>query len=98
MFCTPEKAALPLERCMRFLPQHNDTGGFFVAVLEKVAPLAGVTDPEMGFKLRSLAAMGRAGEEGGEAAAAEELKAAASAAAAYALEVGFGLLVAGNAC
>jgi hypothetical protein len=35
MFPSDEKAALPLERCMRFLPHHNDTGGFFVAVLEK---------------------------------------------------------------
>lgn len=29
----------PLERCMRILPHHQDTGGFFVAVLEKVKPL-----------------------------------------------------------
>eukprot|EP00198_Chlamydomonas_reinhardtii_P014070 XP_001703407.1 tRNA-(m5C) methyltransferase [Chlamydomonas reinhardtii] len=36
MFSTPEKAQLPLERCMRFLPHHGDTGGFFVAVLRKV--------------------------------------------------------------
>ncbi|KAK2586633.1 hypothetical protein KPH14_011680 [Odynerus spinipes] len=28
-----------LERCMRILPHHQDTGGFFVAVLEKVKPL-----------------------------------------------------------
>lgn len=28
---------LPLERCMRLLPHHQDTGGFFVAVMEKVA-------------------------------------------------------------
>lgn len=39
MFPTPEKAALPLERCMRFLPHHQDTGGFFVCVLRKVRPL-----------------------------------------------------------
>ncbi|XP_076297138.1 tRNA (cytosine(34)-C(5))-methyltransferase Nsun2 isoform X2 [Lasioglossum baleicum] len=28
-----------LERCMRILPHHQDTGGFFVAVLEKVKTL-----------------------------------------------------------
>ena len=28
---------LPLERCMRLLPHHQDTGGFFVAVMEKVS-------------------------------------------------------------
>ncbi|XP_058795970.1 tRNA (cytosine(34)-C(5))-methyltransferase [Phymastichus coffea] len=28
-----------LERCMRILPHHQDTGGFFVAVLEKIKPL-----------------------------------------------------------
>ncbi|XP_063975582.1 tRNA (cytosine(34)-C(5))-methyltransferase [Diachasmimorpha longicaudata] len=28
-----------LERCMRIPPHHQDTGGFFVAVLEKVKPL-----------------------------------------------------------
>lgn len=39
MFPTEEKAKLPLHRCMRFLPHHQDTGGFFVAVLEKVAEL-----------------------------------------------------------
>ncbi|XP_076239438.1 tRNA (cytosine(34)-C(5))-methyltransferase Nsun2 [Calliopsis andreniformis] len=27
------------ERCIRILPHHQDTGGFFVAVLEKVKPL-----------------------------------------------------------
>ena len=36
MFPSPSKAKLPLERCMRFLPHHQDTGGFFVCVLKKV--------------------------------------------------------------
>ncbi|XP_053980369.1 tRNA (cytosine(34)-C(5))-methyltransferase [Hylaeus anthracinus] len=36
----PEDAAkFHFERCMRILPHHQDTGGFFVAVLEKVKPL-----------------------------------------------------------
>ncbi|XP_076173913.1 tRNA (cytosine(34)-C(5))-methyltransferase Nsun2 [Ptiloglossa arizonensis] len=36
----PEDASkFHFERCMRILPHHQDTGGFFVAVLEKVKPL-----------------------------------------------------------
>ncbi|XP_014478444.1 PREDICTED: tRNA (cytosine(34)-C(5))-methyltransferase isoform X2 [Dinoponera quadriceps] len=41
MFPPPadEASKFHLERCMRILPHHQDTGGFFVAVLEKVKPL-----------------------------------------------------------
>ncbi|XP_051948431.1 RNA cytosine C(5)-methyltransferase NSUN2 [Xyrauchen texanus] len=36
----PEKLAnMRLERCMRILPHHQNTGGFFVAVLVKKAPM-----------------------------------------------------------
>uniref|UniRef100_I3JLN4 tRNA (cytosine(34)-C(5))-methyltransferase n=1 Tax=Oreochromis niloticus TaxID=8128 RepID=I3JLN4_ORENI len=36
----PEKlASFHLERCMRILPHHQNTGGFFVAVLVKKAPM-----------------------------------------------------------
>ncbi|KZC14150.1 PREDICTED: tRNA (cytosine(34)-C(5))-methyltransferase [Dufourea novaeangliae] len=36
----PEDASkFHFERCMRILPHHQDTGGFFVAVLEKIKPL-----------------------------------------------------------
>lgn len=36
----PEKlASMHLERCMRILPHHQNTGGFFVAVLLKKAPM-----------------------------------------------------------
>ncbi|XP_017276473.1 RNA cytosine C(5)-methyltransferase NSUN2 [Kryptolebias marmoratus] len=36
----PEKAAsMHLDRCMRILPHHQNTGGFFVAVLVKKAPM-----------------------------------------------------------
>lgn len=31
-----------LERCMRFLPHQNNSGGFFIAVLEKVDELEGI--------------------------------------------------------
>ncbi|XP_034174449.1 tRNA (cytosine(34)-C(5))-methyltransferase Nsun2 [Osmia lignaria lignaria] len=34
-----DAAKFHLERCMRILPHHQDTGGFFVAVLEKVTRL-----------------------------------------------------------
>ncbi|RHY95827.1 hypothetical protein DYB35_007026 [Aphanomyces astaci] len=33
-----------LERCLRFVPHDQNTGGFFVAVLEKVAPLPGADE------------------------------------------------------
>ncbi|KAK9905535.1 hypothetical protein WJX75_001721 [Coccomyxa subellipsoidea] len=39
MFAESDISALHLERCMRLLPHHGDTGGFFVAVLQKVAEL-----------------------------------------------------------
>ncbi|KAG6543266.1 hypothetical protein Mapa_015180 [Marchantia paleacea] len=34
----PEVASLPLERCMRILPHDQNSGGFFIAVFQKVAP------------------------------------------------------------
>ena len=39
MFAEGDISSLHLERCMRLLPHHGDTGGFFVAVLQKVAEL-----------------------------------------------------------
>ena len=47
MFPGPEDEDLGLEHCMRYLPHHQDTGGFFVAVLEKVAPLVGLKYPSV---------------------------------------------------
>ncbi|KAG7169438.1 tRNA (cytosine(34)-C(5))-methyltransferase-like [Homarus americanus] len=39
---TPEsREKLDLHKCVRILPHHQDTGGFFVAVLEKVKALPG---------------------------------------------------------
>lgn len=35
MFPDAESDLLPLERCMRVLPHHGDTGGFFIAVMQK---------------------------------------------------------------
>jgi hypothetical protein len=45
MFCDAESAALPLERCMRVLPHQDDTGGFFIAVMEKVADMPADLEP-----------------------------------------------------
>lgn len=39
MFPPKDMNEFPLEYCMRFLPHDQDTGGFFVAVLEKVSEL-----------------------------------------------------------
>ena len=61
---TPEEAAeFHLERCLRVLPHVQDTGGFFVAVLEKVAPTAAIDALEE--------AKDRAAAEAAEAAAKE---------------------------
>ena len=45
MFPDAASDAMPLHRCMRFLPHHQDTGGFFVCVLEKVRPPLTHTPP-----------------------------------------------------
>lgn len=50
MFPCPEKAALPLERCMRILPHQQDTGGFFVAVLQKVSEVGPFDQPDMSHR------------------------------------------------
>ena len=52
-----EAAKMHLERSMRYLPHHNDTGGFFVAVLEKVGEIG--HDAEMGAHLSNTAARKR---------------------------------------
>ena len=39
MFPPNDCDALHLERCMRFLPHHNDDGGFFVAIIRKKGEL-----------------------------------------------------------
>ena len=39
---------LHLDRCLRFLPHHNDDGGFFVAILRKTKPLPWESNPGCG--------------------------------------------------
>ncbi|XP_046386703.1 tRNA (cytosine(34)-C(5))-methyltransferase isoform X2 [Ischnura elegans] len=44
---SPENASkFNLDRCIRLLPHHQDTGGFFVAVLQKVSRLPWEASPE----------------------------------------------------
>lgn len=44
---TPEEAAtFHLDRCVRILPHFQDTGGFFIALLQKTAEIPGYTIPE----------------------------------------------------
>ena len=38
---TEEVSDFPLERCMRIVPHDQNTGAFFIAVLQKVSPLPG---------------------------------------------------------
>jgi len=38
---TEEDSDFPLERCMRFVPHDQNTGAFFIAVLQKVSDLPG---------------------------------------------------------
>lgn len=45
MFPDEQSDAMPLHLCMRFLPHHQNTGGFFVAVLKKVRDLDGPIEP-----------------------------------------------------
>lgn len=40
-FSRPEYANLGLDKCVRVLPQDQDSGGFFIVLLEKVAELGG---------------------------------------------------------
>ena len=52
MFPQGDEAELHLERCMRFLPHHSDTGGFFVAVLEKTRESGEITNPPTWIQIR----------------------------------------------
>lgn len=38
---SPDESSIPLERCVRLFPHLSNTGGFFVALLTKTAPLPG---------------------------------------------------------
>ncbi|KAK9814454.1 hypothetical protein WJX72_006165 [[Myrmecia] bisecta] len=86
MFPDAESDKLPLERCMRILPHHSDTGGFFIAVLQKVAKLPDdlyhhdqkAVTPSTGTKAEAI--------EGGTAATVEAAPAGEAATAPEAAE------------
>lgn len=39
--CKVEASGFPLERCMRIVPHDQNTGAFFIAVLQKISSLRG---------------------------------------------------------
>ncbi|KAF7839926.1 tRNA (cytosine(34)-C(5))-methyltransferase-like [Senna tora] len=43
---TEEVSDLPLERCMRIVPHDQNTGAFFIAVLQKVSPIPAISIQE----------------------------------------------------
>jgi 16S rRNA C967 or C1407 C5-methylase (RsmB/RsmF family) len=45
IFCQDDLESLHIERCMRFYPHLQDTGGFFVAVIVKTSAVAGLAAP-----------------------------------------------------
>jgi hypothetical protein len=57
MFPNEQTASLPLSRCMRFLPHHQDTGGFFVAVLEKERECNDLDNPSTEHRVARKAAI-----------------------------------------
>ncbi|KAL4422857.1 hypothetical protein ABPG75_009054 [Micractinium tetrahymenae] len=67
MFPDEQSDAMPLHLCMRFLPHHQDTGGFFVAVLRKVRELDGPIEP---VRLDHRSTRGKEAKEARQAAAA----------------------------
>lgn len=94
MFSNPQKSALPLDRCMRILPHHGDTGGFFVAVLQKVKPLEGeLLDPDLSHRF-AKAVTGKGGNVSGTLDGVDPLEGARQAAG-YAVEVSRGLICGG---
>jgi 16S rRNA C967 or C1407 C5-methylase (RsmB/RsmF family) len=60
MFPPPPPAREALSRCMRFLPHDQDTGGFFVAVLEKAAECADLEMPSAAHRPQNVAKRVRA--------------------------------------
>ena len=60
MYADPEPR-YPLERCLRVLPHHNDTGGFFVAVLRKTSE---ITSPRCAALLAAVQTCGHMASPG----------------------------------
>lgn len=46
MFAPGSEEQIPLQHCMRVYPQQQDTGGFFIAALEKMSEIRAKPEPE----------------------------------------------------
>ena len=44
-----EHSSLPLHRCMRIIPHDQNSGAFFIAVLQKLSPLNGIFHPSIPY-------------------------------------------------
>lgn len=76
MFASAATRELPLARAMRFLPHTQDTGGFFVAVLDKVAEcsaLANTHAPLTAEAVAKAASVAARAPPSSDVAAASEL-------------------------
>uniref|UniRef100_A0A4W5MCI3 tRNA (cytosine(34)-C(5))-methyltransferase n=1 Tax=Hucho hucho TaxID=62062 RepID=A0A4W5MCI3_9TELE len=62
---TEKLANMKLERCMRILPHHQNTGGFFVAVLVKKAPMPWNRRFPKAIRPRNPTCVGKSREVGG---------------------------------
>ncbi|KAI9072106.1 hypothetical protein K1719_045928, partial [Acacia pycnantha] len=52
---TEEVSNFPLERCMRIVPHDQNTGAFFIAVLQKVSPLPAIQEkPKKGISKKHV--------------------------------------------
>lgn len=76
MFANEESAKLPLERCLRVYPHLQDTGGFFIVVLEKKAEFKAKTVPTAPAAPKKQQPKAEAVEETAEATLTSEAVAA----------------------
>ena len=44
-----EHSSLPLHHCMRIIPHDQNSGAFFIAVLQKLSPLNGIFHPSIPY-------------------------------------------------
>jgi multisite-specific tRNA:(cytosine-C5)-methyltransferase len=83
MFARPEGAPcadVPLERCMRVYPHMQDTGGFFITVLEKRADFKARPEDDLKREIPMRSERRRRPEAAAAAMASQEAAAAAAAA------------------
>jgi len=66
-----DESRVPLERCMRVYPHLQDTGGFFITVLEKRAEIGAVKSEEHGRRKMAAIARSKVGTSSEEGKGAE---------------------------